>query len=114
MNYTELGRTGLNASIIGIGTEHMRGRPREMVVPTLRAAVERGVNYFDVIYAMPEYLDHMREGFQGLRDRVLLAAHLGSTDKGGQYYKTRTAKRCEGSFLNVLRCLETEYVDFSG
>ncbi|NIV37157.1 MAG: hypothetical protein GWN58_49320, partial [Anaerolineae bacterium] len=64
-------------------------------------------NYFDVIFAMPDYLDQMREGFQGLRDRVLLAAHLGSTDRGGQYYKTRTAKRCEDSFLDVLRCLET-------
>ena len=111
MEYTELGRTGLQACIIGIGTEHMRGQPRETVVPTLRAAVERGVNYFDVIFAMPEYLDHMREGFQGLRNRVLLAAHLGSTDRGGQYYKTRTAKRCEDSFLDVLRQLGTGYVD---
>ena len=111
MEYTELGRTGLHASIIGIGTEHMRGLPRETVVATLRAAVERGVNYFDVIFAMPNYLEHMRAGFQGLRDRVLLAAHLGSTDRGGQYYKTRTAKRCEGSFVNVLRCLETGHVD---
>ncbi len=111
MDYTELGRTGLRASIIGIGTEHMRGQPREAVVPTLRMAVERGVNYFDVIFAMPEYLDQMREGFQGLRDRVLLAAHLGSTDRGGQYYKTRTAKRCESSFLNVLQSLDTEHVD---
>ena len=111
MNYTRLGRTGLEASIISIGTEHMRGQPREIVVPTLRAAVAQGVNYFDVIFAMPDYLDHMREGFQGIRDRVLLAAHLGSSDRGGQYYKTRTAKRCEGSFLDVLRSLETEYVD---
>ena len=111
MNYTKLGRTGLDVGVIGIGTEHMRGQPRETVVPTLRTAVEQGVNYFDVIFAMPEYLDQMREGFQGPRDRLLLAAHLGSTDKGGQYYKTRTAKRCESSFLNVLRRLDTEYVD---
>lgn len=111
MNYTQLGRTGLDVGVIGIGTEHMRGQPRETVVSTLRTAVEQGVNYFDVIFAMPEYLDLMREGFQGSRDRLLLAAHLGSTDKGGQYYKTRTAKRCESSFLNVLRRLDTEYVD---
>jgi predicted aldo/keto reductase-like oxidoreductase len=111
MNYTQLGRTGLDIGVIGIGTEHMRGQPRETVVSTLRTAVEQGVNYFDVIFAMPEYLDQMREGLQGSRDRLLLAAHLGSTDKGGQYYKTRTAKRCESSFLNVLRRLDTEYVD---
>jgi predicted aldo/keto reductase-like oxidoreductase len=111
MQYSRLGRTQLNVSVIGIGTEHMRGQPRGTVVSTLRAAVERGVNYFDVIFALPEYLDHMRAGFQGLRDRVLLTAHLGSTDKGGQYYKTRTAKRCEDSFLDVLRRLETDCVD---
>jgi predicted aldo/keto reductase-like oxidoreductase len=111
MKYIKLGRTGVDASIIGIGTEHMRGQPRKTVVDTLRAAVERGVNYFDIIFAMPEYLDHMGEGFQGLRERVLLAAHLGSTDRGGQYYKTRTVRRCESAFLDVLRHLETEYVD---
>ncbi len=111
MKSTKLGRTGLEVSVIGLGTEHMRGQPRETVVPTLRAAVERGVNYFDIIFALPEYLDHMSEAFRGLRERVLLAAHLGSTDKGGQYYKTRTVQRCEHSFLNVLRKLETEYVD---
>jgi predicted aldo/keto reductase-like oxidoreductase len=98
-------------SVIGIGTEHMRGQPRETVVSTLRQAVERGVNYFDVIFAMPEYLDPIGEGFRGLRERILLAAHLGSTDRDGQYYKTRTVRRCEHSFLDVLQRLGTEYVD---
>jgi predicted aldo/keto reductase-like oxidoreductase len=111
MKYTKLGRTGLDASVLGIGTEHLRDQPRETVVSTLRQAVGQGINYFDIIFAMPEYLDHMAEGFRGLRERVLLAAHLGSTDKGGQYYKTRAARRCESSFLDVLRGLETEYVD---
>ncbi|MCL7455127.1 MAG: aldo/keto reductase [Anaerolineae bacterium] len=111
MDHTNLGRTGLEVSVIGIGTEHMRGQPRESVVSTLRAAVERGVNYFDIIYAMPEYLQHMGEGFHGLRDRVLLTAHLGSTDKDGQYNKTRAVKRCESSFLDVLRGLGTDHVD---
>ncbi len=111
MEYTKLGRTGLDVSVVGIGTEHMRGRARETVVSTLHQAVEQGVNYFDIIFAMPEYLEHMAEGFRGRRERVLLAAHLGSTDKGGQYFKTRTVKRCESSFLDVLRTLETTYVD---
>ncbi len=111
MRTTKLGRTGLEVSLIGIGTEHMRGQPRETVVPTLREAVERGVNYFDLIFAMPDYLELMAEGFRVVRERVLLAAHLGSTDKGGQYLKTRTARRCEHSFLDVLRRLGTDYVD---
>lgn len=111
MEYKTLGRTGLEVSAIGLGTEHLRGQPRGTVVSTLRAAVDYGVSYFDVIFAMPEYLDHLREGFQGRRDQILLTAHLGSTDRGGQYYKTRTAKRCEASFLDVLQRLDTDYVD---
>jgi len=111
MRTTKMGRASLNVSIIGLGLEHMRGQPRETVVSTIHAAVERGVNYFDVIFAMPDYLDHMGEAFRGQRERVLLTAHLGSTDKDGQYYKTRTVKRCESSFLETLRHLETEYVD---
>jgi predicted aldo/keto reductase-like oxidoreductase len=111
MKRRALGRSGLQVSPIGVGTEHMRGQPGETVVATIREAIERGVNYFDVIFAMPEYLEHMRQAFHGLRDRVLLTGHLGSTDKDGQYCKTRTVKRCERSFLDVLRRLETGYVD---
>jgi len=106
-----LGRTGLEVSSISIGLEHMRGQPRETVVSTVREAVERGVNYFDVIFAMPEYLDNMGAAFQGIQDRVHLVGHLGSTDKGGQYFKTRAVKRCETSFFDVLARLDTEYVD---
>jgi uncharacterized protein len=111
MKHSELGGTGLNASILGLGTEHLRGQPPETVIATLRAAVEQGINYFDIIFAMPDYLEPIAEGFRGLRERVFLTAHLGSTDKGGQYCKTRTAQRCERSFLEVLRCLESDYVD---
>jgi predicted aldo/keto reductase-like oxidoreductase len=111
MEYTGLGRTGLAVSAIGLGTEHLHGQPREIVVSTLRRAVELGVNYFDVIFAMPDYLDHLREGFQGHRDQILLTGHLGSTERDGQYYKTRTAKRCKDCFLDVLRRLDTDYVD---
>ena len=64
MEYTKLGRTGLDVSVVGIGTEHMRGQPRKTVVSTLRRAVDQGVNYFDVIFAMPEYLGPMAEGLE--------------------------------------------------
>lgn len=111
MEYTRLGRTGLDVSTIGIGTEHMRGQPREIVVQALRAAVEQGINYFDIIFSMPDYLDLMGGGLQGMRHQVLLAAHLGSTDKDGQYCKTRTVKRCEAAFQEVLQRLGTGHVD---
>ena len=102
MKHTKLGRTGLDVSVVGIGTEHLRGQPRETVISVIREAIERGVNYFDLIFAFPEYLDHMREAFQGRRDQVHLTAHLGSTDKNDQYFKTRSTRRCETFFLDFL------------
>lgn len=111
MRYTKLGRTGLDVSVIGIGMEHLRGQPRKTVVSVVREAVERGVNYFDVIFAMADYLDNMAAAFKGQRDRVLLTAHLGSTEKMGQYLKSRSVRRCETFFLDYLRRVGTDYVD---
>lgn len=111
MRYTILGRTGLETSTIGIGLEHLLGQPRELVVSTIQQAVGYGVSYFDVVYSIADYLDNVGAGFQGCRDRVLLTAHLGSTSKGGQYCKTRTIRRCETAFHDVLERLGTDHVD---
>ena len=108
MRYTTLGRTGMETSVIGIGLEHLLGQPRETVVSTIRQAIENGVTYFDVVYSMRDYLDDVAAGFReyaplpSYRDRVLLTGHLGSTEKDGQYHKTRTLKRCEAAFHDVL------------
>lgn len=111
MEFQKLGRTELNVSAIGIGTEHLRGQPRKTVVSVIREAIERGVNYFDLIFAFPEYLDHLREAFQDRRDQVHLTAHLGSTDKNGQYFKSRSVSKCETFFLDFLSRAGTDYVD---
>jgi predicted aldo/keto reductase-like oxidoreductase len=111
VKYTNLGRTGLNVSAIGIGTEHLRGQPRETVVSTLRQAFECGVNYYDLIFSFPDYLSNLHEAFHGYRERVLLTAHLGSTERKGQYYKSRSVGRCETFFLDFLSRLGTDHID---
>jgi predicted aldo/keto reductase-like oxidoreductase len=111
VKYTKLGRTGLDVSAIGIGTEHLREQPRETVVSTLQQAVECGVNYFDLIFSFPDYVSDMQAAFQGRRERVRLTAHLGSTERKGQYYKSRSISRCETFFLDLLSKLGTDHVD---
>jgi len=111
VNYTKLGRTGLGVSVVGIGTEHLTEQPRETAISTLHQAIESGVNYFDLIFSFPDYLSNMRAAFQGHREHVLLTAHLGSTERKGQYYKSRSISRCETFFLNVLSDLGTDHVD---
>jgi predicted aldo/keto reductase-like oxidoreductase len=111
MQYRKLGRTDLDVSAIGIGTEHLYRQPREMVVSVIRGAIEGGVNYFDLPFSLPDYLDNLCVAFRGYRDRVLLTGHLGSTVKDGQYYKSRNARRCETSLLDVLARLSIDHVD---
>jgi len=62
-----LGRTGLQVGVIGLGTEYLFNKDRKTVVETIREAVDRGVNFFDVLGPFPEYRDNMGAAFSGLR-----------------------------------------------
>ena len=48
MEYRKLGRTGLDVSAIGLGTEHLE-QSRETMEAVLDAAVDAGVNYIDLL-----------------------------------------------------------------
>jgi aryl-alcohol dehydrogenase-like predicted oxidoreductase len=101
MEYRTLGRTGLDVGAIGLGTEYLNGQPREMVVSVVHEAIERGVNYIDIVFAFPEYLDNFGAALRAHRERVVLTGHLGSTVKDGQYCKTRSVRKSEKFFLGV-------------
>jgi uncharacterized protein len=111
MEYRKLGRTGLDVSVVGLGLEYLNDQPRDTVVETIQTAIAAGVNYFDVIFSFPDYLDNMRAAFAGQRERVLLTGHLGSMHKNGQYMRNRNPKQNEAAFLEVLARLQTDYVD---
>ncbi len=111
MQYRRLGRTGLEVGAIGLGLEHLNGKPRETMVAVVHAAIERGVNYFDVVFSFPEFLDNAGAAFRGYRERVILTGHLGSTEKDSQYHKTRNVKKSETFFHDVLRRIGTDHVD---
>jgi len=111
MQYRTLGRTGLKVSEIGLGTEYLNGVPRDTVVAVIHQAMDRGVNYFDTVFAFPEYRDNLAAALQGRRDQIVLPAHLGSGEKNGQYWRTHQAQHCERFFHDQLVRFETDYVD---
>ena len=111
MEMRRLGRTGLDVGAIGLGTEYLIEVERETVISVVREAVERGVNYFDVLFAYPHYRDNFGAAFAGLRDRILIAGHLGAAEQDGQYRMTRNLAECEAFFDDLLRRLGTDHVD---
>jgi hypothetical protein len=111
VEYRELGRTGLTVGAIGLGTEYLNGQPRETVTAVVAEAVERGVNYIDIIFSFPEYLDNLGAALAGRRGEVILALHLGCAETNGQYRRSRDAKECRGNFEDMLRRLRTDYAD---
>ena len=62
---------------IGLGLEHLDRDGTGSLVSTVRAAVDGGANFLDLTIFTPEARDRMGEALRGIRDRVLLAGHLG-------------------------------------
>ncbi|MBN1484976.1 MAG: aldo/keto reductase [Chloroflexia bacterium] len=111
MQYRPLGRTGLQVSAIGLGTEHLLRACRETVVEVVHTALDHGVNYLDLIWAHPHYRDNLAAALQDRRDELVLAGHLGSTLQGEQYKRSRKADVAERFLLDLLERLQTDYVD---
>lgn len=111
MKTRKLGKTGLDVGIVGLGTEYLYKRSRETVVSVVHEAIERGVNYLDLVFTFPEYLDHLGAALKGRRDKVILTGHLGAAEKHGHYRKTRDVQECEGLFSDMLSRLHTDRID---
>ena len=47
MNYRKLGRTHFEISEIGMGTEHLLDKDEQIVIQTIKAAIDGGITYLD-------------------------------------------------------------------
>ncbi|QZN97119.1 aldo/keto reductase [Symbiopectobacterium purcellii] len=115
-----LGKSGLEVSALGLGCmglSHGYGPATDIrqAIELIRAAVERGVTFFDTAEVYGPYLneDVVGEALKPFRDRVVIATKFGFTfgnDNKQQILNSRPAhirEAVEGS----LRRLKTDVID---
>lgn len=111
MNLRDLGRSGLAASEVGLGCEHLQDKPLDVVQSVLDAALGGGINILDTFMSQPEVHTNLGIALKGRRDKVLLQGHIGSGWRDGQYFRARVLEDCKLYFQDYMTRLQTDYVD---
>lgn len=111
MQYRTLGRTQLQVSEIGLGCEGLSDQDGALAPNLLDAAAEAGINYIDYYVPNPQVRDITGQSLKGRREKFLLQGHLCSVWRQGQYQRTREIGAVQNSFMDLLKRLQTDYVD---
>ena len=111
MEYRQLGNTNKNVSIIGLGCEHLDQKPYEQVQDTINAALENGVNIFEVFMPGKEVRENIARALGNKRRDIMIQGHIGSTDINQQYDISRDLPTVQRYFEDLLRIFGG-YIDF--
>ncbi len=111
MLYREIGKTGRQASVIGLGCEHIDRLPYDRVKETIDAALEIGVNHLDVFMPGREIRENIAKALGSKRGDVSIQGHFGSTDVREQYDISRDMPTVKTYFEDLLRIFGG-YIDF--
>ncbi|MCL2634118.1 MAG: aldo/keto reductase [Oscillospiraceae bacterium] len=107
----EIGNTGKSASIIGFGLEHLDRKPYEQVKSTIDAALDCGINIFDIFMPGAEIRENIAKGLGSRRKDILIQGHICSSDINQQYDISRDLPTVKRYFEEHLR-LCGGYIDF--
>lgn len=112
MEYRILPRGGEKISVIGMGSSVIGAQPEEEIIATVRAAVEKGVNFFDMAGVHASIFEAYGKALKGVRDKVYLQVHFGADYTSGEYGWTTDLDEVKASVKWQLEKLQTDYIDF--
>lgn len=112
MEQRVIGNTGKKISIIGLGTEYLSKQSPEVIRQTLRLAFDNDVNYFDLVFAFPEFLQILGEELKKSNKKVIIGCHIGCGLVNGKHRKIREPIEAEQAFNKVLEALNVDKVEF--
>jgi predicted aldo/keto reductase-like oxidoreductase len=112
MEYRKIGKTGIQASIIGLGSEGISGAYSAEVDRIIGCAIDRGINIMDCCMPGLEVQNNINKALRGRREKMIIQGHIGSSATDGQYDVSRDIGTCRKNFENLLKGLGTDYIDF--
>lgn len=111
MKTRRLGKTELQVSEIGFGGEWLERHPEEESIELIHYASAQGINILDCWMPDPKSRNIIGEGIRESRDKWFIQGHIGSTWKDEQYYRTREMEYVRPAFEDLLKRLQTDYID---
>ncbi|MCM1257081.1 MAG: aldo/keto reductase [Roseburia sp.] len=110
MEYRILPHGGEKISVIGLGSGSITGTEQEMAA-VIDAAMESGVNYFDMAPSVQAPFYAYAKAFAGRREKIITQMHFGAVYGGGKYGWTRNLDQIREQFAWELKLLDTDYTD---
>lgn len=111
MEYRILGKTGLRVSAIALGCEGFVGKSSTQVKSDFDFAISQGVNFVDLYSSDPEVRANMGAALSGRRNDFIIQGHLCTVWENEQYLRTRDPQKTRDSFQQLLKLLQTDYID---
>ena len=112
MRYRNLGNTGFHVSEIGLGCEYLEGKGRKIVEDVIHASMDNGINILDCFMSEPDVRSNIGYALKGRRDKIHIQGHFRSIWENGQYGRTMDLAKTKCFFEDLLRRLNTDYIDF--
>lgn len=112
MEYRTLPRTGEKISVIGMGSAVIGAKPQKEIIATVRAAVQNGINFFDMGAGHAAVFEAYGEALRDVRNQVYLQVHFGANYTTGEYGWTTDLNEIKRSIAWQLEKLQTDTIDF--
>ena len=113
MKFRKLGGTSFKVSEIGLGTEYLTHQPSDVIVDTVETAFQSGMNYIDIVFTKPTFLQILSQLIISEREKTILTCPLGAGMKDGKHRRLRSKLAARNSFEEVIKQLDTDYIDIA-